>query len=68
MDGEVYAAYGTEYFMDSRFPLALRLRSREGYDPKHLDKKWDKFCIVPPCSTMERLEDHCHSPRVERLD
>jgi hypothetical protein len=28
MDGEVYAAYGTEYFMDLRFPLALRLRAR----------------------------------------
>ena len=35
-DGEVYAAFGTEYFMDFRFPLPLRLRARECYDPKHL--------------------------------
>ena len=68
MDGEVYAAYGTEYFMDLRFPLALRLRVRECYDPKHFYKRWDKFCIVPPCSPLEQLEDRSHSPRVERLD
>ncbi len=48
-DGEVYAAYGTEYFMDLKFPLAFRLRARECYDPKHLDKSWDNFCIVPLC-------------------
>ncbi len=54
-DGEVYAAYGTEYFMDVSFPLALRLRARECYDPRHLDNRWDKFCIVPPRLPVERL-------------
>ena len=64
-DGEVYAAYGTEYFMDLKFPVALRLRSRGCYDPKHLDMRWDSFCIVPLCPRLEQLEDHDHSPRVE---
>ncbi len=59
MDGEIYAAYGTKYFMDLGFPLALRLRARECYDPRHLDKRWDKFCIVPPRLPVEHLEDHC---------
>jgi hypothetical protein len=30
-----------EYFMDLKFPLFLRLRARECYDPLHLDKRWD---------------------------
>ena len=54
--------------MDLKFPLALRLHSREYYDPKHLDKRWDSFYIVPLCPRLERLEDHDLSPRVEQLD
>ena len=39
----------------------LRLRTREYYDPQHLDKRWDSFCIIP-------FDDHNHGPRVEQLD
>jgi hypothetical protein len=61
LDGEVYAAYGTEYFMDFRFPLTLRLRARECFDPTHLDTRWNRFCA-------EQLDDLVPDSDVTQLD
>ena len=61
-DGEVYTAYGNEYFMDFSYPLPLRRRARECYDPKHLDTRWDRFVVdqpedVVPLSDIVQLDD-----------
>ena len=42
--------------------------SEISYDTKHLDKRWDNFCVAPIRPRLDQLEDHNRRPRVEQLD